>query len=84
MIKFLKKLFQGFSPSLTPDFIARQLRKPFGAFAKTIGERMNESNRNLYKLVLQHLQLHAGDQVLEIGFGNGGSKVLYPPMARGW
>lgn len=71
MLQFLKKLLQKFKPSPTPEFIAQQLRKPQGAFAKTIGERMNESNRSLYKLVLQHLQLHPGNQVLEIGFGNG-------------
>lgn len=71
MLQFLKKLLQKFKPSPTPEFIAQQLRKPHGAFAKTIGERMNESNRSLYKLVLQHLELQSGDQVLEIGFGNG-------------
>ncbi|WP_373549531.1 class I SAM-dependent methyltransferase [Haliscomenobacter sp.] len=71
MLQFLKKLLQKFKPTPTPEFIAQQLRKPHGAFAKIIGERMNESNRSLYKLVLQHLQLSTGDQVLEIGFGNG-------------
>lgn len=71
MLQLLKKLFQKFKPSPTPEFIAQQLRKPHGAFAKTIGERMNESNRSLYKLVLQHLELQPGNQVLEIGFGNG-------------
>jgi len=71
MIAFFKKLLQRFNPTPTPEFIAQQLRKPQGVFAKTIGERMNESNRSLYRLVLQHLELHHGDQVLEIGFGNG-------------
>ena len=71
MLQFLKKLLQKFKPTPTPEFIAQQLRQPHGAFAKTIAARMNESNRNLYKLVLQHLQLDTGDQVLEIGFGNG-------------
>ena len=71
MLQFLKKLLQKFKPTPTPEFIAQQLRQPNGVFAKTIAARMNESNRSLYKLVLQHLQLHAGDQVLEIGFGNG-------------
>lgn len=71
MLPFLKRLLQKFKPSQTPEFIAQQLRKPHGAFAKTIGERMNESNRSLYKLVLQRLELQPGNQVLEIGFGNG-------------
>ncbi|WP_421796332.1 class I SAM-dependent methyltransferase [Haliscomenobacter sp.] len=71
MLQFLKKLLPKFKPTPTPEFVAQQLRKPHGAFAKTIGERMNESNRSLYKLVLQHLELQPGDQVLEIGFGNG-------------
>lgn len=71
MLQFLKKLLQKFNPTPTPEFIAQQLRQPNGVFAKTIGARMNESNRNLYKLVLQNLALQPGDQVLEIGFGNG-------------
>jgi cyclopropane fatty-acyl-phospholipid synthase-like methyltransferase len=71
MLQFLKKLLQKFKPSPTPEFIAQQLRQPNGVFAKTIAVRMKESNRNLYKLVLQHLELRPGDQVLEIGFGNG-------------
>lgn len=71
MLTFFKKLLQRFKPAPTPEFIAQQLSKPQGVFAKIIGERMNEGNRNLYKLVLQNLALQPGDQVLEIGFGNG-------------
>lgn len=71
MFKFLKKLFIRLQPTPAPQLIAAQLRKPSGIFAKQVGERMNESNRLLYQLVLQHLDLKEGNQVLEIGFGNG-------------
>jgi ubiquinone/menaquinone biosynthesis C-methylase UbiE len=71
MLKFLKKIFTRTQASPSPQLIAAQLRKPSGIFAKRVGERMNESNRLLYKLVLQHLEVQVGNQVLEIGFGNG-------------
>ncbi|AEE49444.1 class I SAM-dependent methyltransferase [Haliscomenobacter hydrossis] len=71
MLKFLKKIFTRVQASPAPQLIAAQLRKPSGVFAKQVGKRMNESNRLLYELVLQHLDVQAGNQVLEIGFGNG-------------
>lgn len=52
-------------------FIAQQLRKPAGDFAATIADKMNEGNKPLYDLTFSSMNLHDGDTVLEIGFGNG-------------
>lgn len=51
--------------------LARQLRKPSGKAGKDTGLLMNLSNRYMYALTLEQLALKEGDQVLEIGFGNG-------------
>lgn len=71
MSSFWEKIKSLFVPRQTPAFVASQLRRPHGLFARTIAQRMNESNRNMYNLVFQHLRLKAQDRVLEIGFGNG-------------
>ena len=52
-------------------FIAQQLRKPAGDFAATIAGKMNVGNKPLYDLTFRSMNLHDGDTVLEIGFGNG-------------
>jgi ubiquinone/menaquinone biosynthesis C-methylase UbiE len=51
--------------------VARQLRKPSGRMAKKVGRKMNESNGLLYDFTLDEMQLTEGDNILEIGFGNG-------------
>ncbi len=51
--------------------MAAQLRKPHGAMARKVGERMNAANRFLYEGTWKALDLHDGMRVLEIGFGNG-------------
>lgn len=71
MASFFEKLKNLFVPRQTPAFIGSQLRRPHGLFAQTIAQRMNESNRNMYDLLFQHLELKANDHILEIGFGNG-------------
>lgn len=53
------------------EFIAQQLRKPSGEFAKKIGKQMNQFNEVLYDFVIDLMQLKDGEKVLEIGFGNG-------------
>lgn len=71
MASFFEKLKSLFVPRQTPAFIAGQLRRPHGLFARTIAQRMNESNRNMYDLVFQYLKPKHHDRILEIGFGNG-------------
>lgn len=51
--------------------VAQQLRKPEGEFGVKVAENMNESNKEMYDLLFQHLDLKEHDSVLEIGFGNG-------------
>lgn len=51
--------------------MASQLQKPSGLLAKLTGNRMNKSNELLYHLTLENLNLKDGDNILEIGFGNG-------------
>jgi SAM-dependent methyltransferase len=51
--------------------MASQLRRPSGLLARLTGRKMNESNANLYRLMLDNLALQPGHRVLEIGFGNG-------------
>ena len=54
-----------------PKFIAQQLRKPSGDFARTIAEKMGTGNRPLYDLTLDFMEIVSHDTILEIGFGNG-------------
>ena len=49
----------------------RLLRCPEGEKGVIMGERMNSSNRIMYEMTLDFLELKPGDQVLEIGMGNG-------------
>ena len=55
----------------TPEFLAKQLRKPTGFFSKKVGNTMNRANGVLYDFALETMGLQAGSEVLEIGFGNG-------------
>jgi ubiquinone/menaquinone biosynthesis C-methylase UbiE len=51
--------------------MANQLRMPSGLLAKITGNKMNASNKLLYHLTLNNLQVKDEDHILEIGFGNG-------------
>lgn len=51
--------------------MAKQLRLPSGLLARLTGNRMNKSNALLYHLTLNNLNIKDGDNILEIGFGNG-------------
>ena len=51
--------------------IARQLRKPQGEFGHEIGKKMNESNKLMNQFAIEKLNPSAGDNILEIGMGNG-------------
>lgn len=66
MMKLLSDIRDGWF-----KLMANQLRLPSGLLAKLTGNRMNKSNELLYHLTLENLNLKDGDNVLEIGFGNG-------------
>ncbi|WPV67273.1 class I SAM-dependent methyltransferase [Chitinophaga sp. LS1] len=50
---------------------AQQLRRPTGDDGVKMGVQMSRSNRLIYEMTLDFLQLKTGDQVLELGMGNG-------------
>lgn len=52
-------------------FLAQQLGFPQGWFGKLLIRFLNRNNAMMNDLVLQNLNLQAGDRVLEIGFGGG-------------
>lgn len=56
---------------MTASEAAEQLRRPTGENGVRMGIQMNKSNRLIYEMTLDFLQLKAGDQVLELGMGNG-------------
>jgi ubiquinone/menaquinone biosynthesis C-methylase UbiE len=51
--------------------VARQLRQPEGEDGVKIGVQMNKSNRLMYEMTLNFLQMKKEDAILEIGMGNG-------------
>ncbi|MEQ6119730.1 class I SAM-dependent methyltransferase [Reichenbachiella sp. MALMAid0571] len=51
--------------------IANQLRQPSGEYAIEVAKKMNEGNRQINLHTIEALQLAAGDNILEIGMGNG-------------
>lgn len=51
--------------------IASQLRKPSGPDGIETGERMNVGNLHINLNAIDAMKLQAGDEVLEIGMGNG-------------
>jgi ubiquinone/menaquinone biosynthesis C-methylase UbiE len=51
--------------------IAGQLRQPSGEYAIQVGEKMNEGNLNINLNTFEALNLATGDNILEIGMGNG-------------
>ncbi len=52
-------------------FLANQLGFPKGWFGKLLIRFLNRNNAMMNDLVLQNLDLQAGDRILEIGFGGG-------------
>jgi SAM-dependent methyltransferase len=52
--------------------LAGQLRKPEGAFEKSVSIQMNETNRGMTSASIDLLNLEAQDEILEIGHGNCG------------
>ena len=57
--------------SLPPAEQARQLANPEGHVGIEVAEWMNGNNRESNAQILSMLDIHAGNRVLEIGFGNG-------------
>ncbi len=51
--------------------LGRQLSQPSGFWGIVVGRVMNLGNRPMYRATYELLEFHPGDQVLEIGFGNG-------------
>lgn len=51
--------------------IAGQLKQPTGEYAIQVGEKMNESNLHINLNTFEALNLATGDNILEIGMGNG-------------
>jgi ubiquinone/menaquinone biosynthesis C-methylase UbiE len=58
-------------PKMTAAEAAKQLRQPQGDDGVTMGIQMNRSNRLIYEMTWESLELQPGDRVLEIGMGNG-------------
>lgn len=56
---------------MTAAEAAKQLRRPTGEDGVKMGLQMSKSNRLIYEMTLDFLQLKAGDHVLELGMGNG-------------
>jgi ubiquinone/menaquinone biosynthesis C-methylase UbiE len=51
--------------------IAKQLRQPHGDYAIQVGTKMNEGNFHINLYTIEALHLTSGDNILEIGMGNG-------------
>ena len=66
-----ERLLKLFETKADPEFIASQLRKPSGDFAKEIGKNMNRVNEPLYDLTAEVMKTEKNDHILEIGFGTG-------------
>ena len=65
--------------TLAPADLVRQLGKPEGAVGVDVALRMNQLNARINEAVYSGLDLAAGMDVLEIGFGNG----RLPPSLMG-
>lgn len=68
---FLDRIIRLLRLKPNPKRIAQQLRKPHGAVARKIADKMNASNAPLYDLAFREMKPVDGAQILEIGFGNG-------------
>jgi ubiquinone/menaquinone biosynthesis C-methylase UbiE len=51
--------------------IAQQLRKPDGEMGLKVGAMMNTGNRFINRYALEALHISPGDNILELGMGNG-------------
>lgn len=51
--------------------MAQQLRKPEGEIGKQVGAQMNIGNRLMNEWTIEELKAVPGDNILEIGMGNG-------------
>ena len=56
---------------VNPEELAAQLRKPEGDFGLIVADNLNESNIHITQFTYDQLQAQDGDNILEIGFGNG-------------
>ena len=65
--------------TLAPAELVRQLGKPEGAASVDVALRMNQLNAKINEAVYTRLDLAAGMDVLEVGFGNG---RLVPSLMR--
>ena len=70
-MNIFKQFQQLFQTEPSPEAVAKQLRQPSGLLARRVGNKMNETNAPLYDFALREMNLADGDQLLEIGFGNG-------------
>lgn len=52
-------------------FMAQQLRKPEGEVGKQVGVQMNIGNKLMNEWTIEELKAAPGDNILEIGMGNG-------------
>ena len=66
-----RKLLLWFGLIPNSKLIARQLRQPSGNKAEKFGFLMNKANEKLYKNIIELIELQDGENILEIGFGNG-------------
>ncbi len=57
--------------NLSPQNLAKQLRKPEGEVGKKVGEQMNNGNKHICMNSYKMLDPKDGDSILEIGMGNG-------------
>jgi SAM-dependent methyltransferase len=56
---------------VTPSLAQQQFRLPRGIFGRLAGWYMSRENRHMNKMAVDWLDVQAGDDVLEIGFGPG-------------
>lgn len=57
--------------NLSPEELAKHLRKPDGETGKTVGLQMNKGNKHICLNSYQVLNPSKGQHILEIGMGNG-------------
>jgi len=66
-----------------PEFVARHGRRPEGMFGRLLATFMAWETRIENDAALRLLDIHAGDRVLEIGFGHGRSVAAAARLTRG-
>lgn len=64
-------MFKRFFEIIRLKSLARQLRKPGGAFGNKVGMMMNKANQALYDFTIVQMKPGYYQSILEIGFGNG-------------